>query len=307
MEYPNPRLLLFIGMADAYAAGAEYLELPEEETFRDACLRVCGYAAHPRFARSPSLYTDDTEMSVANVKVLVEHDSPYIPKMFADAWVEEFHRGGKRKGYARGFQAFLEGITTGEEFLAKVRPSSDRNGAAMRAVPFGALPDVSSVLEVSDCQAQVTHDTPSGRFSARAVALMSHFALYESAPLRGVADYCLANLSQEETERFGYVFRQRWIGEAVTEIAGAPLALTTIHAVVDLLLHQPSLLGMLRQLLLWGGDTDSVAAISWGIASARFQDERLPDFLARDLEGGSETTGAAYLCEMSERLMKKFS
>lgn len=59
---------------------------------------------------------------------------------------------------------------------------------------------------------------------------------------------------------------------------------------------------MMRRLIDWGGDTDSVAAIAWGIASCRFPDEVLPEFLARDLEPGG-AFGVGFLRGLGERLM----
>ena len=65
---------------------------------------------------------------------------------------------------------------------------------------------------------------------------------------------------------------------------------------------------MLEQIIQWGGDTDSVAAITWGIASARYKDNSfIPEFMVRDLEGGNADTGATYLIALGTRLMEKFT
>jgi len=296
---------MYIGMADAYGAACEYLR-PGEGTVRDACLSFQGYLAHPRHGNPKGCYTDDTEMSAGNIHVLLE-EAPYTKAMFADAWVREFIRGGQRKGYSRGFQSILESVSSGEELLANLYPRSNKNGAAMRAVPFGVLPTVEEVLAVAELQACITHDTPEGRFSARAAALMSHWALYKDRSWQDLPAYCLKHLPPEDIAQFGYIFRRRWSGQKVRHALRTSVAVATVHAVVDLLVHQPSLTEMLRQIILWGGDTDSVAAITWGIASSRYQQEVLPAFLERDLEEGSALTGAAYLCDLSARLMEKFA
>lgn len=310
MRHPDSRQLLRIGIADAYAAGAEYLKFPRDDQVRKACLEFKRYVGHPTHGHIPGTYTDDTEMSVANARVLVECEPPYTATMFADAYVREFARGNRRKGYSRGFQSFLESIRSGAEFLAQIRPDSRKNGAAMRATPFGVLPDVQQVLDAATLQARITHDTPEGRFSARAVALMSHFALRERESLREMPDYCLGKLPKEDVRQFGYVFGQKWPGKPVTSLPHASVGVTTVHAVVDLLVGESaatnSLMTMLERLIRWGGDTDSVAAVAWGIASPRFPNEPLPEFMERDLEQGSAHTGAAYLRDIGEKLMAKF-
>jgi ADP-ribosylglycohydrolase len=309
MRHPDPQLFLRIAIADAYAAGAEYLKFPRDEDVRKACLAFTGYVGHPTHGLAPGLYTDDTEMSVANARVLLERASPYAARMFADEYVAEFLRGGKRKGYAKGFQAFLESIGSGTEFLAKIRPDSDKNGAAMRAMPIGALPTIQEVLDVATLQARVTHDTPAGRFSARAVALMTHFALYEDAPLSELREYCKAYLPKDE-DWGGFTkdpFRHSWPDRLpVKSYSYAPVAITTVQAALTAVVEEGSLMAMLKRIIEWGGDTDSVAAIAWGIASPRFPDEKLPEFMERDLEQGSPRTGPAYLRDLGARLMTKF-
>lgn len=307
MKHPNPDMLLYIGMADACAAGAEYLKFPRDNGVRARCLQFDCYVSHPTHLGHPGLYTDDTEMSAANARVLIEQEPPYTAKMFADAYVREFRRGGCRKGYSRKFQAFLESIDMGEAFLARIDPVSDKNGAAMRAMPVGVLPTVQRTLEVADQQARLTHDTAAGRFSARAVALMSHFALYEDHPLEDIRDYCMDNLPAEDLQRFGHVFAEPWPGGPVETTETAPVSITTVHAVVAAVTGQPTLMAMLGRIIRWGGDTDSVAAIAWGIASARFRGERLPDFLEKDLEGGDPSTGPAYLRDLGSQLIVRFS
>ena len=75
---------------------------------------------------------------------------------------------------------------------------------------------------------------------------------------------------------------------------------------MTVLAQENSLMGILRQVIKWGGDTDSVAAIAWGIASARYQGEKLPELMERDLEGGNARTGTPYLRALGAQLMHKY-
>ncbi|MBP7134296.1 ADP-ribosylglycohydrolase family protein [Patescibacteria group bacterium] len=307
MKHRNDRLLVYIAMADAYAAATEYLKLPQDQASKDEALRFEGYVAHPTYGIGAGFYTDDTEMSVANAQVLIDHGLLCAPRHFADAYVSEFVHGGRRKGYARAFQSFLESIQDGTEFLDKIKSESNKNGAAMRAAPIGVLPNILDVIGVATLQAQLTHNTPEGRFSARAVAVMSHAALYSDVPLAKLGDCCVGSLPLEDLEHFGHVFTGPWSGESVRDTPELSVAITTVHAVVSVLAQETTLMGMLERLIRWGGDTDSVAAIAWGIASSRLQNEVLPEFMERDLERGSVKTGVPRLLSLGTQLMGRFA
>lgn len=306
MRFRNNIMLLCIGMGDAYGMATEYIKLPRDNDVRAQSLRLVGYVKHPTHQDHPGLYTDDTEMSAANTRVLIAHEAPYTKLQFADAYVAEFARGGRRKGYSRGFQALLEEISSGTELLERLRPDSDKNGAAMRAVPFGVIREIGPMLEIATLQATITHDTPVGRFSARAVALMSHYALYESGPLNRIGTYCADLLPPEDAE-FLKIFNKPWPGVPVVGGPYGSIGLTSVWSVAHLVSQERSLKDILLRAIRWGGDVDSTAAISWGIASARYQDEVLPEFFHRDLELGNPHTGAPYLIDLGTQLMNKYT
>lgn len=307
MQWRYDDLLVRIAVADAYAMGTEYIRYERHSGVVRAALAFKGYVQHPTHVETlPGMYTDDTEMSVANANVLLASDGPYTKETFADAYVREFKYGGGRKGYSRGFQSLLESVDSGEELLARVRAGSKKNGAAMRAAVIGVLPTVAQVLEAATVQASVTHDTPEGRFSARMVALMAHGALYaEDLPLDMMATYCVMHLPRCDHGFLGEILERPWKGRVVGTKT-RPVSLTTVHAVFRAVTTGTSLMDMLRMIIEWGGDTDSVAAITWGIASPRFRSEKLPEFMERDLEGGSPRTGAVRLRALGTALMDKY-
>lgn len=318
MRFPNPYMLLEIGKADAFCVAVEYVDPKKYPELFEQILKFDRYLKHPKYQLGAGLYTDDTEMSVANALVLIENDPPYTPMMFADAYVREFLRGGKRKGYSKGFQAILEKSSTGQELVNNLIPTSVANGAAMRAVPIGVLRTVPEVLDVATMQAKITHDTPEGLFSARAIALMSHFALYEKVEgwvdwcLNGLKEYCLNNLPEEDVERFGHVFREPWIGKPVIATDEYSVAINTVHAVMDVIYYACGYgdRRALEAVIRMGGDTDSVAAIAMGIISCRPVNEvagpPIQPFSYIDLENGDPRTGAKYLLDVGRRLMEKF-
>lgn len=308
MLFPCPDILVNIAIADAYAMATEYLDPTKHRNHIANVLTFYRYHAHPNpdIAHRESRYTDDTEMSIANALVLLEAPRPLTKLAFAQSYVDEFHYGGRRRGYSRGLQSLLEHVNSGDELLAELKPNSTKNGAAMRAVPFGVIPDVNELLEIATLQATVTHDTPEGRFSARAVALMAHYALYERGELSKIGAFCTKHLPQED-QRFGHIFMLGWNGGPVVDRAYHPVSITTVHAVAHLVMHETSLMRILERSIRFGGDTDSVAAIAWGIASPRYQHEALPEFMERDLEGGSTSTGVVRLRTLGSRLMQNFN
>lgn len=296
-------MLLFIAIGDSVAAAVEYVKPHEHPQLIENVLRLDGYYQHPTHLKlKPGMYTDDTQMSIAVAEVMTD---PTFPSLiyrdvnafdFAHAWTRVFHRD-PRDGYARGFQAFLESHKTGQAFMNDIRPDSDKNGACMRAVPVGALPSIDLVLSIAKTQAETTHNTPIGIFSAQAVALMSHFALYRDDPFDRLQDFLEIHLPDAALLHQMQIHK-RWHGPVKNP------ATNTIHAVFDLLVHCSSLAEVLRGAIQFGGDTDSVAAIALGIASARMKND-LPQPLYDNLENGP--FGRDYLESLGYRLMSYYS
>lgn len=322
MVHPNPDMLLYIGMGDAYAAAVEYLpDHSHSHPLVQRALLMQEYLQHPTHeGHAAGRYTDDTEMSVANARALIDPHYQSVDFHFVLYWLREFVRGGKRSGYSQAFQQFLtkcvsdcscEDDVTNEhvqKFLAEIQPDSRKNGGCMRAVPFGVIPDLEHCIQMASEQAAITHNTPEGLFSARVVAAMSHFALYSHEPLSRVGEYCFQVLTNAEIRRWRYVFENPWrTGTPVKSYGDTSVAITTVHAVCSHLRYLSSLEEIMCATVLCGGDADSVAAIAWGIASARYRDETLPDFLHERLEGGNLGTGRSYLATVGLNLMQKFA
>jgi len=290
MKHPNPLVLVRIAQGDAYGMACEYVSLPRDRAVHDEALRFERYLEHPRHRVGAGRYTDDTQMSVAVALVLLCED--FGRRAFARSFVECFKRD-ERKGYARHFQKLLEEVKDGDDLLDKIRPDSDKNGAAMRSVPIGVLPDPARIVEVATTQAKITHDTEGGVNASVAVALMSHFALHTDEPFATMRAWLrtqmpLAKIPDEP-------FRGR--------VEAPDVGWKTAMAVLTSIERETTLLDIARTILVWGGDTDSVLAIAWGVASSRIT-ENLPEFFARDLERGRH--GLDFLTELGTALMKKF-
>ena len=313
MVFRNDEMLLRIAQADAFAAAAEYVDRDKHASLIEDVNRFERYIQHPTHADlRPGMYTDDTQMSLAVAEVLIDSHRLIarggVPgrSRFAESFFDCFKRD-PRGGYSRGFQKILEGSSSSSDMLRRLVPDSDKNGAAMRSVPLGVIPDPRTVVRVATTQAEITHATPGGTGSSVAVALMSHFSLYDP---RGFSD--VLGWGVQHCQCFEY-FRVPWKGPVTggwktKDSTGLGVGINTAWAVHTLLVEETSLRGIMDRLIDWGGDTDSVAAIAWGIASARYKDEVLPEFLERDLETrGNPKYGPAYLRDLGSRLMSAYA
>ena len=298
MKHPNPNMLLHIAMGDAYAVAIEYVKPEKYASLYDAALRFQTYLQHPTHLKlTPGMYTDDTQQSIAVSEVLLNTIAPRAPD-FLNAFYEVFKRD-PRDGYARGFQGLIESIHSQDEFRSRIIPDSNKNGAAMRSVPIGAIKDVNQLVHIAGIQATATHATWGGINSSVAVALMSHFALYDHRNFLYMREWCARHSTAFQ------FFKTPWSGPVVSDSKNPKdmgIGMNTAWAVCTLLEQETSLMGIMRRVIEWGGDTDSTAAIAWGIAGARYGHEILPGFLEHDLEPRSRY-GVQFLKDLGERLM----
>lgn len=286
-------MLLDIAVADAYGAGFEFKDDEFIQKNNDLY-----YRPHALSNKDKGVYTDDTQMSIAIAEVVQRYRdeaangrrTPITKLEIANAFVRCFERD-PRETYAKGFYKFLCSVKTGQQFLDEIKPDSTRSGAAMRALPGGIFASVFDVVEFSMLQASVTHDTPEGRDSAAAAALMFHYCYYALGPNKDLPYFLSQHIS-------GYDWCGDWSGRVPCD------GIACVRAAVSVLKRatEPNLL--LQLCVEFGGDTDTVAAIAYG---AGMQSKELswmknprvfPEHLYHSLENGSY--GSRFLRKLSE-------
>ncbi|QIS14347.1 ADP-ribosylglycohydrolase family protein [Nocardia arthritidis] len=276
-------MLVELAVGDAYGAGFEYAD-PE---FVARHNNLTHYVQHPtHLTVLPGSYTDDTQMTLAVAELLASGE-PWTEERLADHFVRVYHRD-RRDGYASGFQRFLDTVHSGAEFLRRIRPDSDKSGAAMRSAPIGLLPTVADVLHHARVQARITHDTPDGIAAAQAAALAVHYCHRQLGPVAGVADWVGAQLGERWTQPWrGKVGSKGWM---------------SVRAALTALTKGGDLSEILRTSVAFTGDVDTVATIALG-AAARSPEiaQNLPEGLVAGLENG--TYGRDYLRELETRLL----
>lgn len=277
-------MLVELAIGDAYGAGFEYAD-PSFVTRHNT---LAGYVRHPRHAGiRPGAYTDDTQLTLALAELRAS-GAAWTAESVASAFVTAFHRD-PREGYARGFQAFLGTVHTGAEFLARIRPDSDKSGAAMRASVAGLLPTAADVLHHTDVQARVTHDTPDGVASARAAALAVHYCHHGLGPVAEVGRWVADRLGSG-------VWARPWHGKVGSK------GVMSVRAALTALAGGGSLSSVLRACVAFTGDVDTVATVALAAASRSAEVRAdLPAVLVDGLENG--TYGRDHLARVDARLL----
>jgi len=309
----HQKMLLGIAIGDAYGAGYEF-RYPDLKDYQNIPLDKYIKSAFPNSDHIRGMYTDDTQMSIAVTELLLS-DKGFNKENLADKFVECYKRN-PIQGYAKGFQAFLDSINSGKEFIEKIRHNSIRNGAAMRAAPLGVVEDLDTLIEYAKINARLTHSTPKGIASSVAVALMSHISLYEGFAYTDkdvVRSRIVPQMMKIDMETAKYIDDVLKMGDLdpvllfgeAHSTMGVPCdGMRTVGAMIHLLTNFYGPREILEESVRLGGDVDSVASISLGIGLTNDDIGSLPSFLFDDLT--NHAYGRDYLLSLGNSLEKKF-
>jgi ADP-ribosyl-[dinitrogen reductase] hydrolase len=277
-------MLLELAIGDAYGAGFEYAN-ENAAKFND----LSAYVRHPKHREIlAGMYTDDTQMSIAIAELMVERVD-WTPLNISSKFLECFKRD-ERTGYSGNFYDFLKSVNSGEEFLARMQPNSDKSGASMRAIPLGIYPTIEEVMEHCRIQAAITHNTPDGIQASQAAALMSHYFIYQLGSKADVGLWLEKQIPKSHlwnTDYKGKVKAQGWM---------------SVRAAITAVKRNDSLSTLLKDCIAFTGDVDTVATIALGAASNSLEYAKdLPQILVDMLE--NRKYGRDYLIELDKKLM----
>lgn len=279
-------MLVELAVCDSYGGAFEYTEVDFVKKNND----LLGFKEHPKWKDqlNAGQYTDDTQMTIAIAEAVLS--GVLTKKLIADKIVECYKRD-PRNSYARSFNKFLQEIQTGDEFLGKIKPNSDKSGAAMRASPIGLFPSIPEVLEKSKLQATLTHDTPNGIQAAQAAALLVHYFAYDLGKKEDLGKFVEKHVPNNWTSPWsGKVGQKGW---------------HSTKAAITLLVSCSSLSEILKEGVEFTGDVDTVCTIAGAAASFSKEIKNdLPLVLVQNLENGSY--GRDYLKKLDGLLLSKF-
>jgi ADP-ribosylglycohydrolase len=276
-------MLLEIAIGGAYGAGFEFVRAERVHQFND----LKTYHSHEFHKIPPGCYTDDTPLSLGIAELLLEEHA-WTPLKIADKFLEVFHRD-PRKGYASRFYEFLSATHTAEQFLGKIRPASEKSGAAMRAAPIGLLPDMQEVIDKSALQAALTHHTMIGINSSVTVSLSAHFLAYKLGSKNELP--CFLH------DRIDTQWEYTWSGFVSAK------AYDCVSAALTSLLRNHRMSDLLKDCVNFSGDVDTAASIAMALASVSNEYESdIPSVLINTLE--NRRFGRRYLQEIDAQLCR---
>lgn len=275
-------MILEGAIGDAYGAGFEFADI---ETIK-LKNNITQYEVHPMFSSLHKKYTDDTQMAIGIAELLLE-PSEWTKRSIANKFVDVFKRD-PREGYAKRFYSLLCEIGSGQELIDKIVPNSERNGSVMRAYPIGILKSEIEILEKAKLQSQITHDTPNAIISAQAVALTTHYFLYQKGLRSQLLDYL------HDVQKI--TWEANWSGEVGVN------AIQTVQALLTILTRENSLRDMLKKSVDFGGDVDTVASLALAIGSLdKNIENNLPIWLYDEIENGEY--GKDYIKSIDSELL----
>jgi ADP-ribosylglycohydrolase len=282
----QPNLLITkIAIADARGVCFEYAP---QRIIRERNNWSTAYFPHHKYGTGGGKYSDDAHMSCAVAETLLLKGRRATARDFAEQFVTVFKREPEpREGYSGAFYNFLLNVKDTDDFLARIRPDSDKSGAAMRAAPCGLLPSIKEVMDITALQAAVTHNTRAGIAAARAAALMTHYLCYDIGDRQELPSFLDQHLPDHD-----------WSRPHRGDVG--PKGLDSVRAALTALLRNASIADLLIDCVNFGGDVDTVCAIAMGAAAcASDVDQTIPQALWDDLENGPY--GRDYLVAIDER------
>ncbi|MBN2427327.1 MAG: ADP-ribosylglycohydrolase family protein [Deltaproteobacteria bacterium] len=194
-----------------------------------------------------STFTDDSVLTVAVARAILRRSS-YLET------VREIARRYPDAGYGGSFHQWL--------FATNPEPYySWGNGAAMRVSPVGwAFDNRKEVLSEAARTAEITHNHPEGIKGAQATALAVFLARKEKNKKR---------LKEEIARRFGYNLERSL--DAIRPGYTFDISCQgTVPEAIIAFLESDSYEDAVRNAISLGGDSDTLACISGGIAEAYY-------------------------------------
>jgi poly(ADP-ribose) glycohydrolase ARH3 len=250
-------------------------------------------------------YTDDTQMAIGVAETLVacgHIDEDEICRRFAANYLPQ-------RGYGRGARIVLEAIAQGDDhkFLAaNIFPGgSFGNGAAMRVAPVGLMfrHDHAALWEQAKLSALPTHVHPLGIEGAQLLALAVGLA---STIEEFVRDDFFAVLAERCTSlEFSGPLRRAAKLTDVRDLGrfgnGIEATASVVTAIASFGLTPNSYGETIGNVILLGGDTDTMAAMAGAVSGAFLGRQAIPRHLVDNLEDGYQ--GRTYIEQLARKLI----
>jgi poly(ADP-ribose) glycohydrolase ARH3 len=225
-------------------------------------------------------------------------------------FVENYHPD---RGYGRGARIILEAMTAGDDYkyLAEnyFPGGSFGNGAAMRAAPLGLAyrDDLPSLLEQTRLASLPTHTHILGiegaQLIANAVAMACKSSTLDASNfMEQLIDASTQVEFRGPLSRVQNVSNPRDLALFGNGIAAADSVVT---AIASFILTPDDFGATIGNVILLGGDTDTMAAMAGAISGAYLGSDAIPSHLLDGLEDVKK--GRSYLKSLAQRLAARFA
>lgn len=289
-----------LGLAVGDALGGRF-EAQSADAIRSRFTTVEQLIAYPK---DELWYTDDTQMAIGVAEALVERGE-IVEESLCRAFAANFVPS---RGYGRGARAVLEAMEDGRDYRRVAEDyfpgGSYGNGAAMRVAPVGLFfhHDRRRLWEQARLSALPTHLHPLGvegaQLLALAVALGSAADQFDRTTFFG--ELLAACESDEYRAKIEAAVRVR----TPDDLAGLGNRIEALHsaptAIASFALSPESFEETISNVILLGGDADTLAAMAGAISGAYLGVGGLPARLVGLLE--SSPKGRDYIRQLAGRL-----
>ena len=228
-------------------------------------------------------FTDDTIMAVAVAEAILNCGIKAPEEELRKAYISSMRKYGKeypcpKGGYGAGFSVWLKSEDP-EPY------GSYGNGSAMRAAACGYAADsLSNAEKLARCSAEVTHNHPEGIKGAVCVAACIYLAKTGKSKeqIKAVVEKDFYRLKESVEEiRKHYSFNESCQG--------------TVPQAIQAFLESKNFEDAIRNAVYLGGDSDTLGAITGGIAEAYYG---VPENIKREAR--------SYLTEDLLKVIDKF-
>jgi poly(ADP-ribose) glycohydrolase ARH3 len=250
-------------------------------------------------------YTDDTQMAIGIAETLItcgHIDENELCRRFAVNYVPQ-------RGYGRGARVVLEAMVQGDDhkYLAANHfpGGSFGNGAAMRVAPVGLIfrHDHDRIWEQAKLSALPTHVHPLGVEGAQVLALAVGLA---SSVEEFVRDDFFAALSERcSSLEFSGPLRRAVQLTNVRDLGrfgnGIEATASVVTAIASFGLTPNSYEETIGNVILLGGDTDTMAAMAGAVSGAYLGRQAIPRLLIDNLEDRHQ--GRTYIEQLAKKIL----
>ncbi|MEV0144957.1 MULTISPECIES: ADP-ribosylglycohydrolase family protein [unclassified Nonomuraea] len=254
--------------------------------------------------------TDDTQMAVHVAESLLEHGGLDLPDIFA-----RFQRWAADEPKDIGLQTedvLTRGLPWDQAAAAHYRSSNRAagNGALMRATPsavYFARDGRQATMDAARHIAAVTHGDPAAWEGSAIFHDLIRVALNGADPLAELAQ-TLAAVHPDHRQRYTAILDPGWHPDQATEFNGAvwPCLGSAVWALRTTRNYEDAI----RAAIDLGGDTDTVAAVTGGLAGAVYGPAAIPTHWTEPLHiplpgSGGRTLRLPHLLDLARDLVER--